>query len=136
MNIRQTIVLALFPFAIASCGSVRPQLCASGLQNAIQEQLYFGTEKPSGHVTPEEWAQFLSETVTPRFPQGLTVWQASGQWLSASSEIIQEPAYVLNLIHSPDVSYESAVHEIVAVYKARFQQEAVLQIKSHVCMGL
>ncbi|MBL8529464.1 MAG: DUF3574 domain-containing protein [Burkholderiales bacterium] len=36
--------------------------------------LYFGTDKPSGRVTPEDWAQFLSETVTPRFPAGLTAW--------------------------------------------------------------
>lgn len=43
-------------------------------RTAMQELPYFGTDKPSGHVTPEEWTQFLSETVTPRFPEEFSSW--------------------------------------------------------------
>src|SRR5690606_20413492 len=99
VNTRRIIALILLLTAVTACSAVRLQLCASGQQAAVQELLYFGAEKPSGRVTPEDWAQFLRETVTPRFPQGLTAWQASGQWLSASAGIIQEPSYVLSLVH-------------------------------------
>jgi hypothetical protein len=102
----------------------------------VQELLYFGTETPSGHVTPEAWAQFLSETVTPRFPEGLSTWQASGQWRSASGKIIREPSYVLSLVHPEDDRPNEAVQEIIASYKTRFQQEAVLRVTSVVCKSL
>jgi len=105
-------------------------------RTAMQELPYFGTDTPSGHVTPEEWTQFLSETVTPRFPEGLSTWQASGQWRSASGQIIHEPSYILNLVHLDDPVPNKAVQEIIAFCKSRFQQEAVLRVKTTVCKTL
>ncbi len=110
--------------------------CGDGGQRAVQELLYFGTETPSGHVTPESWVQFLNETVTPRFPEGLSVWQASGQWRSASGEVIREPSYVLSLLHSDDPDQEQAIRELISSYKTRFQQEAVLRVRSSACKSL
>ena len=78
------IVVAL-AIATAACAPLHPLDCASGQQAAIQDTLYFGTAKPSGSVGAGEWAAFLEETVTPRFPQGLTVFAASGQWRSADA---------------------------------------------------
>ncbi|WP_375138769.1 DUF3574 domain-containing protein [Piscinibacter defluvii] len=111
-------------------------VCPSGQNAAVHELLYFGTDKPSGRVTPEDWAQFLSETVTPRFPTGLTAWQASGRWRSASGAVVQEASYVLNLVHPPSAAAETAVLELITSYKAKFQQEAVLRVKANVCMSL
>lgn len=110
--------------------------CEGDGQLAVQELLYFGTETPSGHVTLEAWTQFLGEIVTPRFPDGLSAWQASGQWRSASGEVIREPSYVLSLVHPDDVAPSKAVQEIITSYKTRFRQEAVLRVKSHTCMSL
>ncbi len=110
--------------------------CGGDGRTAIQELLYFGTDTPSGHVTPEAWAQFLSEMVTPRFPEGLSAWQASGQWRSVSGEIIREPSYVLSLVHPDDPVPNKAVQEIIASYKMRFRQEAVLRVKATVCKTL
>jgi hypothetical protein len=87
-------------------------------------------------VTPEEWNQFLGEVVTPRFPQGLTAWQASGQWRSGSGSIVQEPTYVLTLIHPASPSHASAIQDIAEAYKLRFGQEAVLQVRTDVCTAL
>lgn len=121
---------------LASCGTMKVISCGSDGQPAVQELVYFGTETPSGHVTPEAWAQFLSETVTPRFPEGFSGWQAAGQWRSASGEVIREPSYVLSLVHPDDVAPGKAVQEIIASYKTRFRQEAVLRVKSYTCMSL
>jgi hypothetical protein len=110
--------------------------CGDGGQLVVQELLYFGTETPSGHVTPEHWAQFLNEIVTPRFPEGLSVWQASGQWRSISGKVIREPTYVLSLLHSDGVDEDRAMQELIAAYKTRFQQEAVLRVSSSVCKSL
>ena len=102
----------------------------------IQEVLYFGTQTPSGHVTQEEWTQFLAEVITSRFPEGLSSWQAAGQWRSASGQIVREPSYVVSLIHPDDWTTRRAVEEITAAYKTRFQQEAVLRVASPTCMSL
>lgn len=122
--------------SIVGCGIMNGTPCKGDERLAVQELLYFGTETPAGYVTTEAWTQFLSETVTPRFPEGLSTWQASGQWRSVSGKIIREPSYVLSLVHPDDAAPSKAVQEIITSYKTRFKQEAVLRVKSHTCMSL
>jgi len=122
--------------ALVGCHSMNLTSCGGESQPAVQELVYFGTDMPSGRVTSEDWAQFLSAVVTPRFPAGLSTWQASGQWRAASGTIIREPSYVLSLVHPDDIQANQAVQEIVVSYKTRFQQEAVLRIRSATCMSL
>lgn len=123
--------------ALTACGSMTPpSACPAGQQAAVHELLYFGTDKPSSRVTPDEWARFLHEAVTPRFPEGFTTWQASGQWRSAGGTVVHEPSHVLSLAHPPGTAAEQAVQALVADYKARFQQEAVLRVVAPACMSL
>ena len=61
------------------------------------------------------------------------MWQASGQWRTAGGAILQEPSNVLTIVHPMDAQSEDAVLAIVAAYKSRFQQEAVLRVKSQTC---
>lgn len=131
----RSLVVVSFVGVLTACAATSPPSCAGGQQPFVQELLYFGTDKPAGRVTLEDWAQFLGETVTPRFPEGLTDWQASGQWRGASGAVIQEPSYVLSLVHPESVAAETAVRELIASYKARFQQEAVLRVTSGVCVS-
>lgn len=118
---------------LTACETSPVPRCQPGQQSAIQDLVYFGTDKPSGRVTAEEWADFLARTVTPRFPAGFSVWQASGQWRSASGEIVHEPSYVLSLVHAREAAVDQAIGELIAEYKTRFQQEAVLRVRSHAC---
>jgi hypothetical protein len=134
-TLRTLLALPLLATLVA-CGALHVAPCPSGQQAVVQELLYFGADKPAGRVNAEDWAQFLEEAVTPRFPDGLTAWPASGQWRSASSAIVHEPAYVLSLVHPASASTETAIQELVASYKARFQQEAVLRVRSEACMSL
>lgn len=120
--------------ALAGCASMQQRACSNGEPLSIQDSLYFGMAKPAGGVvTPDEWTEFLRSTVTPRFPQGLTVWPASGQWRGADGAVVREASHVLMLVHPDDAANEKAVVEIVEAYKARFEQEAVLRVSSHVC---
>lgn len=109
--------------------------CGSGERRFVNDQLYFGTAKPTGVVTSEEWTEFLRTAVTPRFPQGLSVWLASGQWRSADGSITHEASFVLNLVHPEDEPNESAVRAITTEYKSNFAQESVLRVKSYACVS-
>ena len=122
-------------FAVTACAALHEPSCKRGEQVAVQDSLYFGTGKSNGVVTTEEWAKFLEIAVTPRFPLGLTVWQASGQWLGADGLSVRELTDVLQLIHPNDALSETYVTEIVAAYKAAFQQEAVLRVKANICVS-
>jgi len=130
--VRITVILVLL-LAAAGCASLRAPTCQPGEALSVSELLYFGTARPTGTVTSEEWAEFLRVTVTPRFPRGLTTWQASGQWTGADGAIVREASFVLSLLHADDERAESAVRAIAAEYKSRFNQEAVLRVKSHAC---
>ena len=97
----------------------------------VVERLYFGRHRADTLiVTDSAWAAFVTEAITPRFPAGLTVWSATGQWRDADGRIHREPSLVLELVlpaHAPDS--DAAIAAIVAEYKRRFRQEAVLRVR-------
>ena len=120
----------------SGCSTLVQRQCLPNEQMAVSEQLYFGTAKPGASVSSEEWLAFLAQTVTPRFPAGLTVWPASGQWQSADGSITKENSFVLSLVHAQDEATERAIQAVIAQYKSQFQQEAVLRVKSYACTSL
>ena len=129
---RFTLILALAT-TLTACQPMYVLSCKDGDQPAVHDTLYFGTAKPNGVITAEEWTEFLRSTVTPRFPQGLTASRASGQWRDHDGEIVREDSHVLQLVHPNDAPSETAVREVVTTYKTQFQQEAVLRIRAHTC---
>ena len=54
--------------------------CGATAVSQLQTTLYFGLARPKGSVSELEWQVFLRDEVTTRFPEGLTVWEANGQW--------------------------------------------------------
>jgi hypothetical protein len=126
--------VVLLTLVLGACTSLQGPACKTGEQFAIHDTLYFGTGIPAGGmVTADDWSMFLATEVTPRFPQGLTVSEAEGQWLGENGSIVQEASYVLQLIHSDDVPSEQSVLEIVSAYKTGFSQEAVLRVRARTC---
>lgn len=120
---------------LSGCASMQTRACGSGEQRMIEQSLYFGTQTPDGAVTPEQWSQFLGTVVTPRFPQGLSVWPGTGQWRAADGSITHEASYVLKLLHPDDAASEAAVREIAADYRQRFRQEAVMRVRAPACVS-
>ncbi|MDD5463163.1 MAG: DUF3574 domain-containing protein [Methylococcales bacterium] len=126
------IILSLL---LSACAILQESDCSSGSQFAIEDSLYFGSVKPNGIVTTEEWGKFLETTVTPRFPQGLTIFESVGQWRNAHGLVIRELTHTLKLVHPEDKPSEKLVAEIISSYKALFQQESVLRVKMGACVS-
>lgn len=99
------------------------------------DSLYFGTARPGGEVSSEDWRQFLAAVVTPRFPDGLTSWSAAGQWRTASGDLQRESSYVLYIVHPDGERDDRAIAEVVRLYKARFEQQAVLRVRTPACVS-
>ncbi|ESS72743.1 hypothetical protein MGMO_47c00100 [Methyloglobulus morosus KoM1] len=120
---------------LAGCAAIPQISCPAGEERSVNELLYFGTAKPNGVVTSQEWEEFLRTSITPRFPKGLTFWRAFGQWQNSGKTIIREASFVVSLVHSDDELSAIAVHAIITEYKLRFDQEAVLRVKGYACVG-
>jgi hypothetical protein len=95
----------------------------------VEDRLYFGLNMPSGQVSAGQWDAFLSEEVTPRFPDGLTVLDGQGQWKGGSGSVEKEPSKVLELDHPDTSKADAAIAEIVAAYKVRFHQQSVMTVR-------
>ena len=127
MNVSKTIwILFLFCFWAIACAhgeQVKPSL--------VEDDLYFGLSTSQGPVTPAQWDNFLNKEVTPRFPDGLTVLDAKGQWKNAQGKIGKEPTKVLILIHPDNATEDQAIQALIDIYKKEFHQESVMRVKSH-----
>lgn len=95
----------------------------------VADRLFFGRAIPGGGaVSDEAWAAFLREVVTPRFPEGLTVWRAEGQWTDAGGQLVRESVFVVEILHPAGVRADPSLATIAAEYKRRFRQGAVLRV--------
>ncbi len=94
----------------------------------VFDQLYFGMNTPDGNVSEEEWKEFVDAVVSTKFPEGFTVIDGYGQWLSNNNEVIKENTRVLQIAHENRPEENRKVEEIIQAYKSEFEQEAVLRI--------
>lgn len=100
-----------------------------------QTTLYFGLNRPAGEaITGQEWQQFVDQDVTPRFRDGLTVFDARGQWLGNDGKVAREQSKALMLIHGKDAKSEEGIEALRTIYKARFAQESVMRVDGQVCV--
>ena len=131
--------MRLLPFLaiallVSACSSLPRQSCPAGAQALIEDELFFGLSKRNGGTVSEtQWQAFLRDEVTPRFPQGLSVVDADGQWRGSDGSIVQEKSRVLTLAHPDDAASEASIGAIVEAYKTRFEQEAVMRLKQRAC---
>ena len=86
-------------------------------------------------VDDAAWDTFLKDTVTPRFPDGLTVLDALGQWRNSEGLVQKERTKLLVILLPPDLDSSRPIGEISEVYKRRFGQESVLQVVSNTCVS-
>lgn len=94
----------------------------------IEISLLFGLSRPDGRpITDTEWHDFLARAVTPRFPDGLSVFQASGQWRDRISlRVTAEPSRIVWIAAEPDTpDLTTRLDAIRAEYRHDFQQQSV-----------
>ena len=116
--------------------SSRDPSCGAASAPQVRTMLYFGTARPKGSVSELEWQLFLRDEVTTRFPDGLTVWDAEGQWRSNGGAVDHERSKVLLLVHADAPAARESVQTVVARYRKMFDQQSVLWETARVCAAL
>ncbi len=119
---------------LAGCAAAPPPtagaqpMCAQpGEHPTLQADLLFGRDIAGrGPVTDAERATFLADTVTPRFPDGLTYWDTHGQWRDrATGNITREDSFVIRIIADDTPDTRARLAAIRHAYAERFHQESV-----------
>jgi hypothetical protein len=99
----------------------------------IRTELFFGLTRRDGTaIDGAQWQQFVDDQVTPRFPDGLTIFTADGQYRDTRQLLHKEPSRVVVILHPPSTAAaaNAAIDQIIREYVSRFDQESVLRVDS------
>ena len=127
-------ILAMQAAAMAPALRADAPPCPAGTDRFAEYRLFFGRSQGTVEVvTDAAWRAFLAKDVTPRFPDGLTVMDAAGQWRDASGTIVRERSKVLLILAEPGPAGMQRTDEIMQAYKRAFSQEPVLRAVTTAC---
>ena len=124
---------------LALTGNAGAQLvdCLGGQKPTQVAELMFGRNigRRLG-VNEAEWSRFVDSEIVSRFPKGLTVLNAAGEWRdAATNRIVREPSKVVQIVLPGQVEDIARLNEIVAAYKRRFKQHSVIMIVRPACVS-
>ena len=96
----------------------------------LRSELYFGVgdlDAPDDGTGEKRWSAFLDREVTPRFPDGLTVINAYGQWLDhGKKEPSRLRSKVLVILNEDTPANRAAIDAIRLAWKAETHDVSVL----------
>ncbi len=108
-------------------GSARP----SG-EHWLRTELYFGigaVDDVNAASGEKRWREFLDREVTPRFPDGLSVYDVYGQWRSKGQrEIERLHSKELLILYADSAQHRADIEAIRAAWKRQTGDESVLRV--------
>ncbi len=125
------VVVTIGALALAVASGTLPGARA-GCSEHVHERVFFGLDGPEGAIDDREWQAFVEGVVTPRFPAGLTILEATGQWQGRDKRITRESSRVVEIIHDESRDADRRVAEIASEYKKRYRQESVLIARARI----
>ena len=133
---RASLIVVVSITTLGLLGESRAAECALPARLMARVELLFGTTLADGQPLAEtEWAKFVDEEVTPRFPEGLTELAGRGQWRRPDGVISREPSRVLLMWYSPAPARDADIDAIRAAYKTRFKQLSVMRVDGVDCVS-
>jgi hypothetical protein len=87
-------------------------------------------------VSEAQWTLFVDNEITPRFPDGLTVYDATGQWRDkASNKVTRETSKIVLIVLSGHPEDLARLNDIAEAYKRTFGQQSVGMIVRAACVS-
>lgn len=123
--------------SLASVVAAQTPSCHGAQRPRLVAELLFGRNIGSRlGVSEPAWARFVTREVTPRFPDGLTVTDAVGQWRDrASGALVRERSKRVEIVLSGKADDEARLEAVVAAYKRQFRQHSVGVILHAACVS-
>jgi Protein of unknown function (DUF3574) len=137
----RTACLAAFTLTLVTATATGAQIampsCHGAQQPKMVAELMFGRDIGRGvGVSEAEWQRFVARELVSRFPDGLTVIDAVGQWRdSDSGRIVREPSKHVVIVLPGNKDDEARLDAVVAAYKSAFHQHSVGVIVRPACVA-
>jgi hypothetical protein len=130
---------AILLLALAVAGSASAQLldCRGGQHPTQVAELLFGRNIGNRiGVSETAWGRFVDREIVPRFPDGLTVFDASGRWRDRKRDrVVREPSKIVQIVLPGTPEDVARLNEIAEAYKRRFKQQSVGVIVRPACVS-
>lgn len=137
-TLRRCLVLAAFPFlALPGCAALGPVGCPPAARAQLTAEMLFGRNIGDRlGVSEAAWSRFVDAEVTPRFPAGLTIVDARGQWRDTGhGRIVREPSKLLIVVADDTAESRDRLAAIADAYKRQFRQQAVATVLRPACVS-
>jgi hypothetical protein len=115
-----------------------PYSCILPAEQSMQvAELFFGRNiRGREPLTDAEWAEFTTQTITPNFPDGFTVFDGEGQWRNPrTGAIAHDPTKILLVAVKPEPGLAGRLSAVIDAYKLRFHQQSVGIITRESCVA-
>jgi hypothetical protein len=130
--------LALFTATASDAGAQTAMPPCHGTQQPkMVAELMFGRDIGHGvGVSESEWQHFVAHELVSRFPDGLTIIDAIGQWHDRDSgRIVREPSKHVEIVLPGSKDDDTHLDAVVAAYKHTFHQHSVGVIVRPACVA-
>jgi hypothetical protein len=133
----QAVAAVMLANSLSGIAHAQVVECREGQKAQQVAELTFG-RRIVGHIAVSEtqWLQFIDNEITPRFPEGLTVFDASGQWRDPTTKkIVRETSKIVLIVLPGNAEDLTRLNELAEIYKRRFKQQSVGMILRPACVS-
>jgi Protein of unknown function (DUF3574) len=136
-TMRSTLATAAIAVMLALGSPTHAQTaCSLGKPQQVAELMFGRKIGDRIGVSEAQWSRFVDREITPRFPDGLTVFDTKGQWRDRErNRIVREPSKLVSIVLPGKGEDEARLNEIAAAYKSRFQQQSVAIVVRGACVS-
>jgi Protein of unknown function (DUF3574) len=122
---------------LGNSASAQPLACSAPLKPQQVAELLLGRKIGDRlGVSETQFLNFLDHEITPRFPDGLTVYDARGQYRDGEhNRIVREPSKVVMIVLPGTPEDMARLNEIADAYKKRFKQQSVGIVLRQACVS-
>jgi hypothetical protein len=122
----------MFLLVLGEVAEAQSLQCSGSQKSWVTAELLFARDR----VSEEAWTRFVAVEITTRFPDGLTVYDARGQWRPPGSQkISRERTKVVMIAMPPGAENDARLQQIIQAYKTRFKQQSVGLIVRPACVS-
>ncbi|HEY6258809.1 MAG TPA: DUF3574 domain-containing protein [Xanthobacteraceae bacterium] len=87
-------------------------------------------------VSAAQWGRFVDREISPRFPDGLTIFDTQGEWRDTTRKAtVHEPSKVVEIVLPGKGDDLERLEQIAEAYKTRFRQQSVGIIVREACVS-
>ena len=136
-QIRHLLAAILVLPLLGISATAQPLACSAPLKPQQVAELLLGRKIGDRlGVSETQFLNFLDREITPRFPDGLTVYDARGQWRDGDrNRIVREPSKVVMIVLPGKAEDMARLSEIAEAYKKRFKQQSVGSVLRPACVS-